>query len=157
MKELARYDRVECLVTGHRHFGLLVQTDGGRPGFVDRAEIADGLAAPADWPLVGSRLLCVVLGFARDGRVRVTSAPAYVELVGALDDPRQALREWVELKKSEGDAETVAQFYQSRHARALLIWGLKNPPGSLSLKLALSLVAGAPEALRKDLSPPDPG
>ncbi|MEV0680255.1 hypothetical protein AB0I60_27440 [Actinosynnema sp. NPDC050436] len=89
---MTKYDRVECLVTGHRHFGLLVRTDGGTPGFVDSADIADARAATADWPPVGSRLRCDVLGLARDGRVRVTSAPAYVELVGSLDDPREALR-----------------------------------------------------------------
>lgn len=153
LRMFSRFDVVECTVVGHRHFGILVEADDGTPGFIDKAEVSDDYVDSTGWPLVGSRIRCVVLGHSHDGRIRVTSAPAHVELVNSLDDPQQALREWSSLKESHG-AEVVASFYRSPNARALIAWGLKGVSGSSNRTLALELLAGAPESLRDALGFP---
>ncbi|MFJ1760615.1 hypothetical protein ACIOD2_09885 [Amycolatopsis sp. NPDC088138] len=91
-----RYDVVECAVTGHVHYGLLIAAEDGERGFVDRAEITDEPGEP--WPETGSRLRGVVLGYTRDGRLRVATRPGYVELVATADDPAAGAADWSRLR-----------------------------------------------------------
>jgi hypothetical protein len=46
------------------------------------------------WPAVGGRLRGVVLGYTKEGRLRVAATPLYVEMVAAADGPVTAVDEW---------------------------------------------------------------
>jgi predicted RNA-binding protein with RPS1 domain len=60
-------------VVGHQHYGPVVLVDTGERGFVDSADVSDARPVPVDlWPAVGDRVRAVVLGVARDGRVRLS-------------------------------------------------------------------------------------
>lgn len=83
-----RYDIVHCSVVGHAHYGLLVESQDGERGFVDRAHITDKPGEP--WPATGRQLRCVVLGYTKDNRLRAAATPSYVETVAAADDPAAA-------------------------------------------------------------------
>lgn len=150
---MARYEIVQCVVTGHQRYGLLVRSEGGETGLVDSVDISDGHDSAIDWPSIGIRLPCVVLGYTRDGRIRVASAPSYVRLIRELDDPGLALEEWKALRESQGSGEMADRFFGSHHARPLLTWALKTHVGSANHTLAVSLLNAAPGELKKELLP----
>lgn len=150
---VARYEIVKCVVTGRQHYGLLVRTEGGEAGFIDSADIADGGNSKIDWPAIGSRLSCVVLGYTREGRIRVASAPSYVRLISELDDPVQALGEWKVLRESQWSDEIVNRFLGAPYARPLLAWAMSAHVDSANHALAVSLLNVASDDLRKDLLP----
>ncbi|MFD8494902.1 hypothetical protein [Amycolatopsis sp. NPDC059657] len=90
-----RYDVIDCSVVGQAHYGLLIESEDGERGFVDRAHISDDPGEP--WPVVGQRLRCVVLGYTNDGRLRAASTPTYVEMVATAEDPALAAARWSSL------------------------------------------------------------
>lgn len=90
--ERRRYDVVNCVVIGHARYGLLIESEDGECGFVDSSDITDTPGEP--WPAVGEDLRCIVLGHAKDGRLRVAVTPAYVDVVAAADDPATAVDHW---------------------------------------------------------------
>ena len=92
-----RYDIVHCTVTGHVHYGLLVESQDGERGFVDSSYIADKPGEP--WPEVGQQLRCVVLGYTKENRLRVGATPSYVEMLAAADDPATAAKAWVRRRR----------------------------------------------------------
>jgi hypothetical protein len=96
-----RYDVIHCSVVGHKHYGLLIESEDGERGFVDGIDITDKPGEP--WPAVGQRLRCVVLGYARDGRLRAAAKPLYVEIVDGVDDPLAAIAEW-SLRTGKGNS-----------------------------------------------------
>lgn len=149
---LPKYAIVELVVVGHQPFGLLVQDDSGQRGFVDRADIADDPAAGGGWPKVGDRIPGVVLGYTRDGRLRVSTRERDLGLVGSLANPADALQAWQAVRSAEtGDTEVLEQFYQSPSAPALLRWALKHPTYSEEHKRALDLLSKAPKDLQTKL------
>lgn len=79
-----RYDLVHCSVVGHARYGLLIESEDGARGFVDSSYVSDRPGEP--WPEVGRRLRCVVLGYTRDGRLRVAATPTYVDVMASTGD-----------------------------------------------------------------------
>lgn len=88
----SRYDIVHCLVIGHARYGILIESEDSELGFVDSSYITDQPGEP--WPEVGQRLRCMVLGYAKDGKLRVAATPLCVEMVAASDDPAAAVERW---------------------------------------------------------------
>ncbi|MGW6448601.1 hypothetical protein [Lentzea sp. NPDC055074] len=88
----SRYDIVHCLVTGRVRYGLLIESEDGERGFVDSSYITDQPGEP--WPELGQRLRCIVLGYAKDGRLRAAATPLCVEMVASADDPVAAVERW---------------------------------------------------------------
>jgi hypothetical protein len=87
-----RYDVVRCSVVGHVHYGLLIESADGERGFVDSADITDRPGEP--WPAIGQQLMCVVLGYTKEGRLRGAARPLYAEMIAAADDPDRAAQEY---------------------------------------------------------------
>jgi hypothetical protein len=69
--EHARGDEVLFTVTGAQHYGILIQTDSGERGWVEEEYLSDRKLRREEWPPVGVSLRGLVLGYARDGRIRV--------------------------------------------------------------------------------------
>jgi len=73
-----RFDPVECVVVGHIHYGLLIESEDGERGFVDRMYIGGAPGTP--WPAVGTVLPCVVIGYTRRfNRLRVATMASYLK------------------------------------------------------------------------------
>jgi predicted RNA-binding protein with RPS1 domain len=72
MLRLTRGDEVEFIVTGAQHYGVLIETIFGEKGWVEGEYLSATELAQEDWPQVGERLRGVVLGYANDGRIRVS-------------------------------------------------------------------------------------
>ena len=52
-----RYSIVDCVVTGHAYYGVLVRAIGSdESGYVDRADISDQALPESQWPAVGSTI-----------------------------------------------------------------------------------------------------
>jgi hypothetical protein len=150
-----RYDVVECVVTKYLPYGLAVRSVHGESGFVDSGDIADSAVSSEDWPMIGARLDCVVLGYTNEGRLRAAAAAGYVRLIRALDEPAVRLREWSAICGSLSDGEAVRRFFESPAAGALIEWGLKRPEGSVTRSAANDLWTQAPESVRMLISSPD--
>jgi hypothetical protein len=92
-----RYDMVHGSVVGHVRYGLLIESEDGERGFVDSSYISDG---PGEaWPEVGRRLRCVVLGYTREGRLRVAATPTYVDVMASTGDSVAAWEQWRSLSR----------------------------------------------------------
>ena len=148
---LQKYAIVNCVVVSHQHYGLVVQSDAGRRGFVDRIDIADTATEAAEWPAVGDNIRGVVLGLTQDGRIRLSIRRMDIDLVESLHDPTQALREWQKIETARNnDPAIIEGFLQSSNARTLLRWALKRPPQSEDHVRALVVLEVAPEDIRDD-------
>lgn len=152
--ELRKYSLVECRITRHQHYGLVVRTvPGDQPGFVDSSAISDQpYASPADWPVAGETLMCVILGDTRDGRFRLSSRPRDVALARAVTDVKAVLSTWQGIR-DEGirDEGRLAEFFKSGDAVPTLRWALSGPDGSADQTCASQIVAKAPDWLVKKL------
>lgn len=88
-----RYDVIECVVRGHAHYGILVWTPSGEPGWIEseyfQDPVFDGGRPPRvvnlvslqreNWPVVGATIVAGVLGpRTRDGRWRLSARPSYL-------------------------------------------------------------------------------
>jgi hypothetical protein len=82
----SRYDIVECVAIKHVPYGVLVELDPDERGWIEGDYVNDARSIdPETWPPPGSRVIAVVLGTTRDGRVRLTSLPSYVEQIRTGD------------------------------------------------------------------------
>jgi hypothetical protein len=43
---------------------------------------------------MGHEMRCVVLGYVKDGRLRVAATPMYIEMVAVADEPVAAVKRW---------------------------------------------------------------
>lgn len=151
--EVHRFTLIDCDVTGHQHYGVLFRTAEGRPGFIDSLEISDQETDPSEWPSVGERITCVVLGETRDGRLRASARASDVDLVRAEPDARQALSEWQRIRdagfvdSSESDA-----YVASARGKAILRWAIRRRQSSKDYARAREILASAPATLRDELS-----
>ena len=145
-----RYALVQCQVFDHQPYGLLVQTGDGQRGFVDSGDIADEPVSPDRWPRIGESLPCVVMGYARDGRVRANSRPSYVAFIGATTDPELAISNWIRIR-DDGfrDPAERATFFGSPAAAPTLRWALRQFAGSVDRARAAEILADAPEDLAR--------
>jgi hypothetical protein len=152
-EEVRRFDLVDCEVTGHQHYGLLFRTSSDRPGFIDSADIFDPSAhGHSDWPPVGARLTCVVLGVTRDGRIRASVRASDMELVREEADLQQALSEWRRIRDA-GFADTSEQntYLASARGKAILRWALRRNISSSDHNRAVEIIASAPESVRNEI------
>jgi hypothetical protein len=93
-----------------------------------------------------------VLAYTRGGQVRLSTRKRDLTLVESVSDPAQAIQEWQEAKHAgAGDVVARSEFYRSRNARALLIWGLAQPSYSADRRLAVELLSAAPTHLKDGL------
>jgi hypothetical protein len=152
-EEVRRFALVDCLVTGHQHYGILVRTSGGRPGFIDSIDISDGATDPREWPLVGERITCVVLGETRDGRLRASARESDVTLVRKEPDAQEALSEWLRIRDvGFADSSERAAYLASHRGKAILRWAIRRRRSSSDYARAREILAGAPARLRDELS-----
>jgi hypothetical protein len=150
-----KYALVQCQVLDHQPYGLLIQAGAGSRGFVDRADIADGVVAPEDWPRVGESMTCVVLGYARDGRVRASSRPRDVALVRDSREPGGAISAWIRVRDHGfSDPSDKEVFFASPDAVPTLRWALRHRVGSLDQNRALEVLADAPEEIVREVGEP---
>lgn len=150
----SRYSLVICTVASHQPYGLVVRSSSGEAGFVDSADIADGLVPRDSWPAVGEHVDGVVLGYTNDQRLRVSARPADVSLVRSVTDPAVALQAWTELQKAFPPDDTVLRrFLDASYAHAVLRWALRHPDGTVTRASALRLLSLAPEAVREGFEP----
>lgn len=155
--EHPRYTVVSCTVVDHQRYGLVIQSELGQRGFVDRAEISDGVISVDMWPKVGDQIRGVVLGYTNDGRIRISARPRDVTLIESLAEPMAAMEEWRAIKETS-TRNVIARnyFYKSPNAPALLRWALRNPPSSADRNKALELLSTAPVQLRNQLPSAEP-
>lgn len=138
-----RYAIIEVEVVGHQSFGVVVRDGSGRKGSIDRYELFDSQSAEDVWPPVGAWIRAVVLGYYRDGRVRLSSRPRDLLLTESVDDPAVSLDRWKMLDHVDGVAKR--EFYGLREARPLLAWALAHAPGSDEYEKALRVISSGPE------------
>jgi hypothetical protein len=101
MTEHARYEIIECTVTGHATYGLLVESQSGERGYVDREYINDSGSEHTAWPGVGEAILGAVLGYTKDGRLRISTQPSYIDLIRTSTDIHGILDAWVRVRKTD--------------------------------------------------------
>lgn len=149
---LRRYSLIDAEITGHRTYGVSFRTERGESGFVDKADVSDVPTSPADWPLVGQVVTCVVLGIARDGRVRASARQSDVALARSVNDPDGALRRWIAIR-DEGFAnpEERAAFLASVESVPLLQWARRQRIGSADRIHAEELIADVSDEVRRRL------
>lgn len=70
-----RGDVVAFEVTGAAHYGILVVTEHGEPGWIEGPLISEQRLTPDQWPPVGTRLRGLVLGPGSLNRVRLCLRP----------------------------------------------------------------------------------
>lgn len=147
-----RYSIVDCVVVGHQPYGLIVQSGTGVRGFIDRMDISDIPAAEDEWPALGTQVHGVVLGHARDGRLRLSARRMDKELLETLADPVRVLREWEAVKQASSSDVTITEgLYKSSDGRAVLRWALKHPSHSAEHMAALDILATAPMDILRDV------
>jgi hypothetical protein len=82
----SRYDIVECVVIRHAPYGVLVELDPEERGWIEGDYVNEARSIdPRTWPPPKSRVIAVVLGTTRDGRVRLASVPSFVERIRSGD------------------------------------------------------------------------
>jgi hypothetical protein len=149
---ISRYQTLYCVVKSQQVYGLVVETETGRPGYIDSEFIADTPAHRDQWPTVAARLRVMVLGVTGDGRLVLSARESDLVLADSLVDPDAARQDWRAVKESGADAATArARFYQSVDAVALLRWATARLPSSADRQLAQALLAHAPETIRREL------
>lgn len=148
--DVRRFDLMDCEVTGHQHYGLVIRAQGGQRGFIDSADISDSLRhGRSDWPPVGTRLTCVFLGMTKDGRIRASARTSDIELVHEEANPQQALSEWSRIRDvgfadpSERDA-----YAASARGKAILRWALRRKASSSDYVRAKEIIASTTQVER---------
>ncbi|MFD7639405.1 hypothetical protein ACFV4P_02005 [Kitasatospora sp. NPDC059795] len=127
--DFAKGDLVECVVVTHRHYGPNTRTVvGGAPGFIDSTDVSDD-PADRDWPPVGRRLACLVLGDTKDGRLRLSCRPRDVELGRSVADVVAAVAAWRTVCDAESEV-AVGEFLRTADAGPTLRWALRHPAGA---------------------------
>ncbi|GHJ13365.1 hypothetical protein TPA0908_13600 [Micromonospora sp. AKA38] len=150
--QIPRYALVQCEVTGHASYGLVLQVSGGVRGFVDKVDIADEAVAFEDWPHVGESLTCVVLGYSRDGRIRASARPRDIALVAAVSDPESALMAWVRIRdQGFADSRDRARFIESADAIPVIRWALRHRIGTADWNRASEILSDAPDRLKREV------
>jgi len=147
-----RYSLVESTVRGHAGYGLVVRSVDGEDGFVDSGHIANGPLATEDWPAVGQRIWGVVLGYARDGRLRLSTAPNDVALARSTD-LAVAMLAWRDLREAdERYLATARDFLQRPDATAVLRWAVTGPYRAEGRAAAVRLLATSSVETRSALA-----
>jgi hypothetical protein len=149
----ARYSITLCEVTGHLEYGLLVHVAGtSEAGFVDRADIGDEETSPSRWPSQGTELRCVVLGYARNGRLRLSSRARDVALAMEVVDVAEALRDWINIRDTACfNRNEIVDFAARDYAVPVLRWALRNNPRSKNHAVASKFIEFLPQAIKDEI------
>jgi predicted RNA-binding protein with RPS1 domain len=67
----SRGDQVTFTVTGAQPYGVLIQTEQGERGWIEREYLSEAVLHQDQWPPVGTSLRGLVLGYTSDGRIRL--------------------------------------------------------------------------------------
>lgn len=152
MAKHSRYEVVQCLITGHLSYGLAVQTPTGQRGSIDKDVIGDRPLPVEDWPSVGQTISGVVMGYGRDGRLRVCAQPSYVSYVRSAGDINEIQEAWARVHRADREyVEATESLFMSHDARGVLRWALSRHPDSAEPGVALRALAHAPSGLVIDL------
>jgi hypothetical protein len=79
LTQLNRGDEVEFIVTGARHYGVLVETIGGEKGWIEAEYLSVSNVPSEAWPSVGTRMRGLVLGYTKEGEGRIRIAMRAVD------------------------------------------------------------------------------
>jgi hypothetical protein len=70
---------LDCVVTGHATYGVLVTTPSGAPGWIESEYLGDEPALETHWPAIGTTVTAAVLGpMTNDGRWRLCARPTFL-------------------------------------------------------------------------------
>ncbi|MFE1801502.1 hypothetical protein ACFW9L_35810 [Streptomyces sp. NPDC059517] len=145
-----RYSRVECIVTAHRSYGLIVEVGSRFKGFVDLADISSSPVTAADWPEVGAERQTLVLGVTNDGRLRLDMRQDDLELADSAVDLPSAMARWSEALRAHPDESGPRQsFYQSPDSAQLLNWLIAGKGRGSPVESVLALISDAPLEVRQ--------
>jgi len=136
---LPKYAVTSCEVDGRREYGLLVHSvDTEEKGYVDRADVGDFALPESEWPSNGSRVRCVVLGYARAGRLRLSLRPRDLALADSVDDVRAALRHWIHVRDlGQDDPIAMEEFLSFSYAVPVLRWAVNHSSNSRNHNIAM--------------------
>ncbi|MFD9193600.1 hypothetical protein ACFWCA_36030 [Streptomyces phaeochromogenes] len=147
-----RYSRVQCIVTAHRSYGLIVEVERTVPGFVDLADISSPPVTAADWPDVGAERQTLVLGATNDGRLRLDMRQDDLQLADSAVDLPGAMARWSEARRAHPDDTGPRQsFYQSPDAALLLNWLIAGKGRGSPVESVLELISDAPLEVRQTI------
>ena len=152
MTQRSIYEIVQCQVTRHASYGLVVQTPAGEIGTIGLDLISNRPLKAEDWPEVGETISAVVMGYNRNGALRLCSAPGYVTYVRSAADIDAAREMLARVSRADrAYMESVEAFYDSDDAQVNLRWALSRPWRSAEPSMALRLLARAPSGVVLDL------
>lgn len=148
-----KYSVIDCIVSGHRDYGVLVSVPAsGEVGYIDRSEIGNSGMPQSEWPSEGSGVRCVLLGYTRDGRLRLSSRPRDVDLAETVPDLAGALRHWIAVRDAGvADEGAMSQFLGSSYAIPVLRWAMRDRPTSDNYKAAQRAVPLLPPGADEEL------
>lgn len=150
MTRYPKYTIVEVTVVGQARYGLVVETASGQRGLVEDDHIDDHISPSAEWPPVGSTVVGVVVGYHRDGRVRLVTKPSYLTYVRRSVAPERAHHEWARLLAADAQyLDSASAVCESPDGTATLAWALGA--GEPSRTVALRVLLGAPSGFKLDV------
>lgn len=142
--KLSKYEIVECVITGHAPYGLIIQSASGERGYIDSGDISDGPLEPKDWPTVGQAITGVAMSYLRDGRLVVSARPSDVALVRSAADIQTTMDAWARLCRADEEyTKAVHSLVTSEDVMAVLRWALSRSQLSSEPGVALRALAGA--------------
>jgi hypothetical protein len=159
VSEYARFDIIDCVVTAHAPWGLVVETPSGEHGYIDSDGISDRMQSADSWPGVGQVMPAVVLGCLRDGRVRLAAKPSYLAYVRSAVDINASQELLVPDLAEIGPDQLIALDYRRSAAPELLVasddvrspWRLVS--GSVEELLSLMAEGGDVREVGQDCRP----
>lgn len=141
---------MDCTVSAHRHYGLIVEVEGRYRGFVDLHYIAQVPIAMDDWPRVGSHQRGLVLGETNDGRLRLDLRQDDLDLAEHAVDLTDVMSRWAEIRQAApDDTPTLQKFYESPDAALLLNWLVTGNGRGTPTAFIWDLIGPSPEAIRR--------
>ncbi|MBJ6644731.1 hypothetical protein [Streptomyces sp. BSE7-9] len=147
-----RYSTVNCTVTAHRSYGLIVAVEGDGPGFVDLGYISQIPVTTDAWPRVGEERRGVVLGVTNDGRLRLDIRDDDLALADRAVNLAEAMSRWSEARHAEpADTGARQRFYQSADTALLLAWLVRGKGRGSPMESLWALVGDAPEDVRRSV------
>lgn len=148
-----RYSLVDCVVSAHRPYGLIVAVARRYRGFVDLDHISHVPIAADDWPAVGSKQRGLVLGETNDGRLRLDLRKDDLHLAEHAVDFTHVMARWAEIRQgAPGDAQTRHRFFESPDAARLLAWLASGRSRGAPMALIWDLVGGSSEVIRREVA-----
>lgn len=148
VNKISKYDIIECIVTGHAPYGLIIESASGGSGYIDSGDISDRPVERKDWPTVGDAITGVVMSSLRDGRLVVSMRPSDLVLVRSASDIQAAMDAWARLRRADEEyTKAIDALVASDDANAVLLWALSRSKLSPEPGIALRTLANAASGL----------